>query len=73
MPPNTKFLCNLFPEDCGGHIETDFNMMTSHPGVFAIGDVRKDSYRQIATAVGEGATAAIAAEHYISKLEAGQE
>ena len=68
--PNTQFLCNVFPGQCGGEIETVFDMMTSVPGVFAIGDVRKHSYRQIATAVGEGATAAIAAEHYISKLEA---
>lgn len=68
--PNTKFLCNVFPDQCGTEIETDFDMMTSIPGIFAIGDVRKHSYRQIATAVGEGATAAIAAEHYISTLEA---
>lgn len=68
--PNTHFLCNLFPVDCGGHVETDINMMTSAPGIFAIGDVRKHSYRQIATAVGEGATAAIAAEHWIGEHRA---
>lgn len=68
--PNTGFLCNLFPADCGGHVETDINMMTSIPGIFAIGDVRKHSYRQIATAVGEGATAAIAAEHWIAEHRA---
>ena len=67
--PNTHFLCNLFPVDCGGHVETDLNMMTSIPGVYAIGDVRKHSYRQIATAVGEGATAAMAAEHWIGELK----
>jgi len=66
--PNTGFLCNLFPVDCGGHIETDHNMETSIKGIYAIGDVRKHSYRQIATAVGEGATAAIAAEHRLSEL-----
>jgi len=71
--PNTDFLCNIFADQCGGHIETDFDMMTSIPGIFAIGDVRKNSYRQIATAVGEGATAAIAAEHYISELESKRE
>ncbi len=65
--PNTGFLCNLFPGQCMGEIDTDLDMMTSQPGVFAIGDVRKDSYRQIATAVGEGATAAIAAEHWIAE------
>jgi thioredoxin reductase (NADPH) len=50
-----------------GEIETDLNMMSRVPGIFAIGDVRKNSYRQIATAVGEGATAAIAAEHWIAE------
>lgn len=64
--PNTQFLSSLLPLDPGGHIETGWDMMTSVPGVFAIGDVRKGSYRQIATAVGEGATAAIAAEHWIT-------
>jgi len=64
--PNTQFLCNVFPEECGGQIHTDSDMMTVVPGIFAIGDARKDSYRQIATAVGEGATAAMAAEHMIS-------
>ena len=63
--PNTGFLGNIFGLDAGGHIETNGDMMTSAPGIFAIGDVRKDSYRQIATAVGEGATAAIAAEHWL--------
>jgi thioredoxin reductase (NADPH) len=65
--PNTGFLCNLFPNQCMGEIETDGDMMTSVGGIYAIGDVRKNSYRQIATAVGEGATAAIAAEHWIAE------
>ena len=68
--PSTDFLCNILPSDCGQHIETDHDMMTRIPGVFAIGDARKDSYRQIATAVGEGATAAIAAEHWLSRRRA---
>jgi len=68
--PNTQFLCNLFPDECGEHIPTDDNMMTSIPGFFAVGDVRKNSYRQIATAVGEGSIAAIAAEHWITELRA---
>ena len=42
-------------------------MMTSVPGIFAIGDVRKYSYRQVATAVGEGATAGMAAEHWLAE------
>ncbi|HUU43725.1 MAG TPA: FAD-dependent oxidoreductase, partial [Planctomycetota bacterium] len=70
--PNTAFLCNLFGEECTGEIETGYDMQTSIPGLFAIGDVRKNSYRQIATAVGEGATAAIAAEHYIAEHARGR-
>ncbi len=70
--PNTGFLCNLFPSQCMGEIETDDDMMTEIPGLFAIGDVRKNSYRQIATCVGEGATAAIAAEHWIAEHFAGR-
>lgn len=65
--PNTGFLCNLLPNQCMGELETDLDMMTVLPGVFAIGDVRVHSYRQIATAVGEGATAAIAAEHWVAE------
>ncbi|MFH0963461.1 MAG: thioredoxin-disulfide reductase [Planctomycetota bacterium] len=65
--PNTGFLCNLLPYDCEGQIKTDADMATKIPGVFAVGDARKGSYRQVATAVGEGATAAIAAEHWISR------
>jgi len=45
-------------------------MMTPTPGIFAIGDVRKGSYRQVATAVGEGATAAMAAEHWLAERKA---
>lgn len=69
--PNTKFLTGLFPAEAGRLLPTDKDMMTSVPGVFAVGDVRQDSYRQVATAVGEGATAAIAAEHWLSKRRAG--
>ena len=65
--PNTAFLANLFPDEHGDQIETDVGMMTSIPGIFVIGDVRKHSFRQIATAVGEGATAAIAAERWLAE------
>ena len=64
--PNTAFLHNLFPDEQGGQIETRYDMMTRIEGIYAVGDVRRNSFRQIATAVGEGATAAIAAEHWIS-------
>ena len=67
--PNTDFLKNLLPEEAGGHIRTGPDMMTGIPGLFAIGDVREGSYRQISTGIGEGATAAIEAEHYLKQLE----
>ena len=65
--PNTGFLDNLFGETAGKQLETDCDMMTSVSGVYAIGDVRKNSYMQIATAVGEGAIAAMSAEKWIGK------
>lgn len=70
--PNTNLICKLVPANCGGHIETDLDMMTAVPGLFAVGDVREHSYRQVATAVGEGATAAIAAEHYLQNRAGGE-
>ena len=68
--PNTNFLGNLLCVDAGCHIETDIHMETAIKGMYAIGDVRKGSYRQIATGVGEGVTAAIAAEHKLAELKA---
>lgn len=67
--PNTGFLCNLFGTECGENLPTDTDMMTSIEGVYAVGDVRLGSYRQVATAVGEGTTAAMHAEHYVSGLK----
>lgn len=66
--PNTGFLGTLLCEDVGCHIETNMHMETFIEGLYAVGDIRKNSYRQIATAVGEGVTAAIAAEHKLSEL-----
>lgn len=48
-----------------GYIVTDDDMKTSIPGVFAAGDVRKKSLRQVITAAADGAIAATQAEHYI--------
>jgi len=68
--PNTHFLCNLFENKCGDLIPTDRDAMTAISGIYAVGDVREGSRRQVATAVGEGATAALAAEHLIGELKA---
>ena len=50
-----------------GYIVTDDNMMSSIPGIFAAGDVRAKKERQVATAVGEGALAGIAASEYLQE------
>ena len=54
-------------EQC--YILTDTKMETETPGVFAAGDTRAQLARQITTAVGDGTTAAIAAEQYIESLK----
>ncbi len=48
-----------------GYIKADENMHTSVPGVFAAGDVRVKSLRQVITAAADGAIAAVQAEHYL--------
>ncbi len=50
-----------------GYIVTDEDMHTNISGVFAVGDIRKKSLRQVATAVADGAIAAVQAEKYIEK------
>ena len=53
--------------DDEGFVITDENMRTSLPGVLAAGDIRSKPWRQISTAVGEGATASFWAEKYIEE------
>lgn len=65
LRPNTSWLANRLPLTADGFIETNDHMATSLPGVFAAGDVRKKLLRQIATAVGDGSTAAFAVEKYL--------
>jgi thioredoxin reductase (NADPH) len=66
--PLTGFLKGIVPLDPAGYVPTDENMATSAPGIFAAGDARKKTLRQVATAVGDGAIAAFAAEKYIESL-----
>lgn len=66
--PNTEFIKGDVKTDEGGFILVDTKMQTNVPGVFAIGDVRDTPLRQIATAVGDGAVAAVSAEHYVESL-----
>jgi thioredoxin reductase (NADPH) len=65
--PNSGVLENLVERDTGGHVRTDLWMRTSSPGLFAAGDIRADSSRQLVSAAGDGATAAIAADHYLAE------
>jgi thioredoxin reductase (NADPH) len=66
--PNTSFLNDAVETDAFGFILADAKMQTSVPGVFAAGDVRDTPLRQIATAVGDAAVAAVCAEHFIENL-----
>jgi thioredoxin reductase (NADPH) len=68
--PNTAWLKGVLKLDAGGYIETDRLLAASAPGVFAAGDCRSGSVRQVIAAAGDGAVAAIAAERYISSLKA---
>lgn len=66
LKPNTQFLEGSNIElDEHGLIKTDQHLRTSMPGVFASGDVRSGATMQIASAVGEGATAAMGIREYL--------
>ena len=65
LEPNSQYLKGVVPMDNAGHIATDIWMRTPRPGLFAAGDIRQESASQLASAAGDGATAAIAAQRYI--------
>jgi thioredoxin reductase (NADPH) len=67
LRPNTNFVRGLFSLDETGHIVTNERMETEIAGILAAGDVRHDSARQAITAAGDGATAAIYAEKFITQ------
>ena len=64
LEPNSAFLRGVVELDSSGHIVTDVNMATSCPGVFAAGDIREGSVALVASAIGDGATAAVNAFKY---------
>ncbi len=68
ITPSTDFLGTALKLDEYGFIKVDSHMSTSVAGVFAAGDVRDTPLRQISTAVGDAAIAAVSAEHYIETL-----
>lgn len=65
MHPNTEFLRGVVELDEQGYVITDEEMRTSVPGIFAAGDVRRKSFRQMVTATADGAIAANSADHYL--------
>jgi len=67
--PNTRLFEGQLELDERGYIITERRMHTSVPGVFAAGDVQERALRQVATAVGSGAIAAMEAEKFIAELE----
>jgi len=67
--PNTELVRGLLDVDEAGFVITNDRMETSVPGVFAAGDMRSKGFRQISTAVGEGACAAHGAEKYVESLQ----
>ena len=69
--PNSKLFKVHVDHDEGGYIVTDRNMQTSIDGIWAVGDVRAQLTKQIATAVGDGTTAAVAAAMYITAMKDG--
>jgi thioredoxin reductase (NADPH) len=66
--PNSGILRAHVDHDPGGYILTERDMETSIEGVWAVGDVRAQLTKQIATAVGDGTTAAVAASQYVEAL-----
>lgn len=67
LRPNTGFLQGKVELDPHGYIVTDDRLRTSAPGVFAAGDARAKLLRQVVTAVGDGALAAVMADHYLAE------
>lgn len=65
MTPNSGFLKNVVKLDTNGYVVTTHQMATSVPGIFVAGDVRASSYRQVATSVGDGVTAAMSVELWL--------
>ena len=67
LMPNSQSFFKIVDLDDAGYIITDETMATSAPGVFAAGDIRRNSPRQVSSAVGDGATAAMSAFRYIQE------
>lgn len=67
--PNTKMFEGLIDMTNRGYIKTNEDMETSCTGIFAVGDCRDKTLRQVATAVGDGAVAGYMAEKYVEEMD----
>ena len=67
LMPNSQQFFKILELDDAGYIVTDEMMATSAPGIFAAGDIRRNSARQVAAAVGDGVTAAMSAFKYLQE------
>jgi thioredoxin reductase (NADPH) len=69
MIPLSKPFTNLGITNENGYIETNELMETKVAGIFAAGDIREKTLRQIVTATGDGSIAAQSAQHYVEELK----
>ena len=65
LRPNSAFLADSIKRDAGGFLLTDETMQTSMPGVFAAGDVRSGSTKQLGSSVGDGISALLMTRRYL--------
>jgi thioredoxin reductase (NADPH) len=65
LEPNTGFLKGVVPLDGGGHVVVNQRLETAIAGVYAAGDLRQHSAKQVASSAGDGATAAFFAIQYL--------
>ena len=69
LDPNTGFLKGTINLDGWGFIKTSGTFETNVKGIFAAGDVRAGSTKQVVSAAGEGATAALMVRQYLEATE----
>jgi thioredoxin reductase (NADPH) len=68
LEPNTAWLKGVVPLDGGGHVIVNQRLETAIPGLYAVGDVRQHSARQVIASAGDGATAACFAMQYMQSV-----